>query len=204
MEEVGGFWTRFQGKQRGKQSSLSLYKGGTVENWVFLSSQQPLSKLSCNNPHPPPTPHHFHRWSTTGSLTGYLVYLKILRSHSTEWQKSLAFKVKSIRIFFLQKKTDKRKQKRKQSKTEKIKKEAYKKRTNKKIRWEKENKKGKLRNFRGFEEWIIPKTRRVFCLQFIPEKISLVNFLRIDKFKKTFHLSSCLTLFNLAFFLLVS
>lgn len=144
MEEVGGFWTRFQGKQRGKQSSLSLYKGGTVENWVFLSSQQPLSKLSCNNPRSSP-PHPLHRWSTTGSLTGYLVYLKILRSLSTECQKSLAFKVKSIR-------KNKRKQKRKQSKTEEIKKEAYKKRTNKKIRWEKENKKGKLRNFRGFEE----------------------------------------------------
>lgn len=100
MEEVGGFWTRFQGKQRGKKSSLSLYKGGTVENWVFLSSQQPLSKLSCNNPHsspPPPPPHPLHRWSTTGSLTGYLVYLKILRSLSTECQKSLAFKVKSIK-----------------------------------------------------------------------------------------------------------
>lgn len=96
MEEVGGFWTRFQGKQRGKKSSLSLYKGGTVENWVFLSSQQPLSKLSCNNPHSSP-PHPLHRWSTTGSLTGYLVYLKILRSLSTECQKSLAFKVKSIR-----------------------------------------------------------------------------------------------------------
>lgn len=95
MEEVGGFWTRFQGKQRGKQSSLSLYKGGTVENWVFLSSQQPLSKLSCNNPHS--SPHPLHRWSTTGSLTGYLVYLKILRSLSTECQKPLAFKVKSIR-----------------------------------------------------------------------------------------------------------
>ena len=67
MEEVGGFWTRFQGKQRGKQSSLSLYKGGTVKNWVFLSSQQPLSKLSCNNPHssppPPPSPMEHHRFS---------------------------------------------------------------------------------------------------------------------------------------------
>ena len=108
---------------------------------MFLSSQQPLSKLSCNNPHSPPPPHHFHRWSTTGSLTGYLVYLKILRSHSTEWQKSLAFKVKSIRIFFLQKKQtnenkneNKAKQKRsrrKHTKNEQTKKSDEKKKTKK-------------------------------------------------------------------------
>lgn len=149
MEEVGGFWTRFQGKQRGKQSSLSLYKGGTVENWVFLSSQQPLSKLSCNNPRSSP-PHPLHRWSTTGSLTGYLVYLKILRSLSTECQKSLAFKVKSIR-------KNKRKQKRKQSKTEEIKKEAYKKRTNKKNQMRKRKQKRKIAKFSRF--WGINHTK---------------------------------------------
>ena len=148
MEEVGGFWTRFQGKQRGKQSSLSLYKGGTVENWVFLSSQQPLSKLSCNNPHS--SPHPLHRWRTTGSLTGYLVYLKILRSLSTECQKSLAFKVKSIR-------KNKRKQKRKQSKTEEIKKEAYKKRTNKKNQMRKRKQKRKIAKFSRF--WGINHTK---------------------------------------------
>lgn len=149
MEEVGGFWTRFQGKQRGKQSSLSLYKGGTVENWVFLSSQQPLSKLSRNNPRSSP-PHPLHRWSTTGSLTGYLVYLKILRSLSTECQKSLAFKVKSIR-------KNKRKQKRKQSKTEEIKKEAYKKRTNKKNQMRKRKQKRKIAKFSRF--WGINHTK---------------------------------------------
>ena len=136
MEEVGGFWTRFQGKQRGKKSSLSLYKGGTVENWVFLSSQQPLSKLSCNNPRSSP-PHPLHRWSTTGSLTGYLVYLKILRSLSTECQKSLAFKVKSIRKTNKQTKTKtKTKQNRKDQegsiqKTNKQKKSDEKKKTKK-------------------------------------------------------------------------
>ena len=76
MEEVGGFWTRFQGKQRGKQSSLSLYKGGTVENWVFLCFFHPNSRLPN---YLVITPVPLHRWSTTGSLTGYLVYSKILR-----------------------------------------------------------------------------------------------------------------------------
>ena len=124
MEEVGGFWTRFQGKQRGKQSSLSLYKGGTVENWVFLSSQQPLSKLSCNNPHsspppPPPSPMEHHRFCYR--------LPRLFKDFTVTFHGVL-----TVPGLWSQEHKNFSPAKKKQSKPQKTKKEAYKKRTNKK------------------------------------------------------------------------
>lgn len=144
MEEVGGFWTRFQGKQRGKQSSLSLYKGGTVENWVFLSSQQPLSKLSCNNPHsspppPPPSPMEHHRFCYR--------LPRLFKDFTVTFHGVL-----TVPGLWSQEHKNFSPAKKKTKQTTKDQEGSIQKTNKQKIRRENENKKGKLRNFRGFEE----------------------------------------------------